>query len=88
MYMTKYDTHASHEAVIIRLRKADGHLRAVIEMIEIGKPCLDIAQQLQAVEKAITNAKRVLIHDHMDHCLDADGWDADRTELKAIAKYL
>lgn len=86
--MSKHHIHASHDALIVRLRRADGHLRAVIEMIAAGKPCLDVAQQLQAVEKAITNAKRVLIHDHMDHCLDADGSDADRTELKAIAKYL
>jgi 2-dehydropantoate 2-reductase len=63
-------------------------LRAVIEMIEAGKPCLEIAQQLQAVEKAVVNAKRALIHDHMDHCLDAEHSPADRAELKAIARYL
>jgi DNA-binding FrmR family transcriptional regulator len=33
------------------------------------KACLDIAQQLRG-EKAITNAKRTLIHDHLDHCLE------------------
>ena len=57
-------------------------------MIEDGKPCLDIAQQLQAVEKAVVNAKRALIHDHMDHCLDEERSPADRDELKAIARYL
>ena len=57
-------------------------------MIEDGKPCLDIAQQLQAVEKAVVNAKRALIHDHMDHCLDDEHSPADRDELKAIARYL
>jgi hypothetical protein NreA len=71
-----------------RLKRADGHLRAVIGMLEDGKPCLDIAQQLQAVEKAVANAKRALIHDHMDHCLDEDHSPADRDELKAIARYL
>ena len=86
--MTEHHIHASHPAVIARLRRADGHLRAVIEMIESGKPCLEIAQQLQAVENAIENAKRVLIHDHMDHCLDAEGSETDRTDLKAIARYL
>ena len=74
--------------MIARLKRADGHLRAVIGMIEEGKPCLEIAQQLQAVEKAVANAKRALIHDHMDHCLDADHAPADRDELKAIARYL
>ncbi|GLO72716.1 metal resistance protein [Phaeobacter inhibens] len=86
--MTKPHVHASHPALIARLKRADGHLRSVIAMIEDGKPCLDIAQQLQAVEKAVVNAKRALIHDHMDHCLDEDHSPADRDELKAIARYL
>ena len=86
--MTKPHVHASHPALIARLKRADGHLRSVIAMIEDGKPCLDIAQQLQAVEKAVVNAKRALIHDHMDHCLDEEHSPADRDELKAIARYL
>ena len=86
--MTKPHVHASHPALIARLKRADGHLRAVIGMIEDGKPCLELAQQLQAVEKAIANAKRAMIHDHMDHCLDEDRSSADSDELKAIARYL
>jgi uncharacterized protein len=86
--MTKPHVHASHPALIARLKRAGGHLRAVIEMIEAGKPCREVAQQLQAVEKAVANAKRALIHDHMDHCLDADHSPADRDELKAISQYL
>jgi len=86
--MTKPHLHATHPALIAPLKRADGHLRAVISMIEDGKPCLEIAQQLQAVEKAVANAKRALIHDHMDHCLDEDHSPADRDELKTIARYL
>lgn len=86
--MTKPQGHASHPALIARLKRAEGHLRAVIEMIETGKPCREVAQQLQAVEKAVANAKRALIHDHMDHCLDADHSPADHDELKAISRYL
>jgi len=86
--MTKPHLHASHPALIARLKRADGHLRAVIEMIEAGKPCLDIAQQLHAVEKAVVNAKRALIHDHMDHCLDTEHSAEDRAALKSIARYL
>ena len=86
--MTKPHVHATHRALVARLKRADGHLRAVIDMIEAGKPCLEIAQQLQAVEKAVVNAKRALIHDHLDHCLDADHSPADRDELKTISRYL
>ena len=69
--MTKpSQTHQSHPEIVKRLKRADGHLRGVIEMIEGGRPCLDIAQQLHAVEKAVGQAKRTLIQDHLDHCLE------------------
>ena len=86
--MSKPHLHATHPALIARLKRADGHLRAVIEMIEAGKPCLEIAQQLHAVEKAVVNAKRALIHDHMDHCFDTEHSEQDRADLKTIARYL
>jgi len=68
--MTDTAIHTTHPAVIKRLRRADGHLRKIIAMIEEGRPCLDIVQQLQAVESAVNAAKKTLIHDHLDHCLD------------------
>jgi DNA-binding FrmR family transcriptional regulator len=86
--------HHSHPDIVNRLRRAEGHLRAIIEMIEAKRPCLDIAQQLHAVEKAVANAKRALIHDHIDHCLEAAIGPASHAErapveeFKAITKYL
>lgn len=56
-------------------------------MIEEGKPCLDLATQLHAVERAVAEAKRALIHDHIDHCL-SDGQAHDMAELKALTKLL
>lgn len=85
--MSKNHTHESHPALVKRLKRADGHLRHVIEMIETGQPCTEIAQQLQAVERAVINAKRVLIHDHIDHCLQADT-DSALDEMKQLAKLL
>jgi uncharacterized protein len=40
------------------------------------------------VEKAVVNAKRALIHDHIDHCLDTEHSEEDRADLKTIARYL
>lgn len=86
--------HQTHPDVIKRLKRAMGHLAGVIEMIEAGRPCLDLAQQLQAVESAIANAKRTLIHDHLDHCLEtmvgavARDQRAPIDEFKQITKYL
>ena len=65
--------HQSHTDILSRLRRAHGHLASVIQMIEAGRPCADLAQQLHAVEKAVGNAKRELIHDHIEHCLEVPG---------------
>ena len=89
-----HDLHASHPAIIKRLRRAEGHLRSVVAMIEAARPCLDIAQQLHAVEKAVAQAKRTLIHDHLDHCLEETIGPLQRDgrgtvdEFRKIAKYL
>ena len=81
--------HTTHPDIIPRLKRAEGHLRSVITMIEAGRPCADLAQQLHAVEAAIAKAKQELIHDHIDHCLDADGDPrAMLAELKQLARYL
>lgn len=86
--------HNTHPDVIKRLRRAGGHLTSVVKMLEDGKPCLDVVQQLQAVEKAITQAKKTLIQDHLDHCLghmvDAHGnaQPNSRQEFRQIIKYL
>lgn len=69
-------------------------MSSVVKMLEDSKPCLDVVQQLQAVEKAITQAKKTLIQDHLDHCLthivdaksrmEPDSLD----EFRQITKYL
>ncbi|WP_227370724.1 metal-sensing transcriptional repressor [Halomonas sp. M20] len=87
-------THQTHPAIIKRLNRARGHLQSVTQMIEDGRPCLDIAQQLHAVEKAIQQAKRTLVQDHIDHCLEealgpqTQAQRAHAEEFKAIARYL
>ena len=79
-----------HAAIAKRLKRANGHLETIIEMIEEGRPCTDIAQQLRAVEGAIENAKKALIHDHLGHSLRASGMkgQAALKDFRAIAKYL
>lgn len=87
-------THSTHPEIVKRLRRAEGHLKKIIEMIEDGRACLDIAQQLQAVESAVCNAKKTLIHDHIDHCLEQAVGSVSREgravvdEFKEITKYL
>ncbi|MDR3372944.1 MAG: metal-sensing transcriptional repressor [Ancalomicrobiaceae bacterium] len=84
-------THASHPEILKRLKRAEGHLKSVVAMVEDGRPCLDIAQQLRAVEAAIGRAKQELIHDHIEHCLspgDSAELKSTLEDLKQLAKYL
>jgi DNA-binding FrmR family transcriptional regulator len=87
-------THASHPEVVKRLKRAAGHLNSIITMLEDERECLEVAQQLLAVEKAIVNAKKILVHEHIDHCLEhavkkgaRNASDTVR-EFKEITKYL
>ncbi len=92
--MTDIDTHLSHPGIVKRLKRAEGHIKRVIAMFGEGRTCVELAQQLYAVEKAIAEAKRQLIHDHVDHCLDAAAHGSDKPpraivkEFKEISRYL
>jgi len=89
--MPKPHVHATHPAIVKRLKRAEGHLRKVISMVEGHRECLDVAQQLHAVEKAISSAKETLVRDHIDHCLDAAAGKSGQHslhEFKQITKYL
>ena len=90
----EHHVHEHHADIAKRLKRAYGHLRSVVEMIESNRSCLDIAQQLYAVEKAINQAKRTLIQDHLDHCLEETVGALPKAqrkpidEFKEITKYL
>jgi uncharacterized protein len=93
-YHATMTTYTSHPDIIKRLKRAEGHLKSIIDMLENDRDCLEIAQQLHAVEKAVTNAKKALVHDHIDHCLEHAVKKGSRNpedtvrEFKEITKYL
>jgi uncharacterized protein len=71
--------------IAARLKRAHGHLAAVIDMLEAARPCLELAQQLHAVEKAIGNAKKQLIKDHINFCMEETS-EAMPREFKSLIK--
>jgi DNA-binding FrmR family transcriptional regulator len=87
-------SHGSNPKIRKGLRQAQGHLESILTMLTEGRSCLDLAQQLQAVESTIRTVKRELIHDHMEHCMAAatakGGMTAEDAvrELKSLTKYL
>ena len=52
-----------------RLARAIGHLESVKKMVEDGRDCSEILIQLAAVRSAINNTGKVILKDHMDHCI-------------------
>ncbi len=89
-----HGVHGTHKDVINRLKRADGHLQTIIGMIEGGRACVDVAQQMHAVIRALEGAKETFIHDHIDHCLEAAMGPTKRVDratigqFKEITKYL
>ena len=85
--MSEKHLHAVHPDIIKRLKRASGHLQNVISMMEEERPCLDIAQQLHAVERAISAAKKLVIHDHLDHCLEVVATAGTGTMRSSVAQF-
>lgn len=87
-------SHANNPEILKRLRRADGHLATVVRMVEEGRDGLAVAQQMQAVIKALEKAKQMLILDHIDHHLGAAAGPLPPevqekiAEFRQITKYL
>ena len=61
--------HENQKAVINRLSRAIGHLEKVKRMVEEGSDCSEVLIQLAAVRSALDNTGKVILKDHMRHCL-------------------
>ena len=61
--------HENQKAVINRLSRAIGHLEKVKRMVEEGHDCPEVLIQLAAVRSALENTGKVILKDHMRHCI-------------------
>ena len=84
--------HENQKAVINRLARAIGHLEKVKRMVEDGADCSEVLVQLAAVRSAIDNTGKVILQDHMRHCMvdavAAGDQEAIEDLCKAIDKYM
>ena len=62
-------THQNTKAVINRLSRAIGHMESVKRMVEEGRDCSEVLVQLSAVKAAINNTAKVILKDHIEHCM-------------------
>ena len=61
--------HENQKAVVNRLARAIGHLEKVKRMVEEGYDCSEVLIQLAAVRSALDNTGKVILQDHMRHCM-------------------
>ena len=71
--------HENQKAVVNRLARAIGHLEKVKRMVEEGYDCTEVLIQLAAVRSALDNTGKVILKDHMRHCV-AEAVSAGDTE--------
>ena len=61
--------HENQKAVINRLARAAGHLEKVKRMVEDGYDCSEVLVQLAAVRSALDNTGKIILQDHLRHCM-------------------
>ena len=61
--------HPQSKAVINRLSRVIGHLEAVKKMAEEGRDCSEILIQISAVRSALNNVGKIILEDHISHCV-------------------
>ncbi len=82
----------STRAIVNRLSRAIGHLESVKKMVENERDCAEILVQLAAVRSAINNTGKVLIKEHLSHCIVEAVESGRRDEIdelnRAIERFL
>ena len=89
---THTHSHEHTKAVINRISRAIGHLEAIKRMVESGRDCSEVLIQLSAVRAAINNTGKIILQDHIEHCI-VDAIEHGDVEViadleKAIDKFI
>ena len=82
--MGHHHPHENTRAVVNRISRVTGHMESIKRMVEEGRDCSEILIQLSAVRAAINNIGRIVLQDHLDHCVV----DAVKTGDKEILEQL
>lgn len=79
-------THQNTKAVLNRLSRAIGHLESIKRMVEDGRDCTEVLVQLSAVKSAINNTGKVILQDHIEHCIVDAVQNGDAKALEELNK--
>ena len=83
---THTHSHEHTKAVLNRLSRAIGHLESIKKMVENGRDCSEVLIQLSAVKSAINNTGKVILQDHIQHCIVDAVQDGDMEALEELNK--
>lgn len=77
-------THTNTKAVVNRLGRAIGHLESIKRMVEDGRDCSEVLIQLAAVRSAINNVGKIVLQDHIEHCIVDAALNGDHEALEEL----
>ena len=77
-------THEHTNEVLHRLSRAIGHLEAVKRMVEEGRDCSQVLIQLSAVKSALNNTGKLMLKDHLNHCVVEAVESGDQEAIQAL----
>lgn len=78
--------HTQTKAVLNRMARLIGHLEAIKRMINDGRDCSEVLIQLSAVNAAIKAVSRIILKDHMEHCIIDAINDGDKQAIENLHK--
>ena len=79
-----HHSHAQTKAVLNRLSRAIGHMESIKRMVEDGRDCSEVLIQLSAVKSAINNTGKIILQDHIEHCIVDAVEHGDREAIKDL----
>ena len=79
-------SHQHTKAVLNRLSRAIGHLESIKRMVEDGRDCSEVLIQLSAVKAAINNTGKIILEDHIEHCIVDAVEHGDREAIAELNK--
>ena len=77
--------HTHTREVVNRLARAIGHLQKVKQMVEDGEDCSQVLVQLAAVKSALNSTGKVILKDHLEHCIVHAVEDCDTEVLTELS---
>lgn len=76
--------HTQTKAVLNRMARLIGHMQSVRRMVEDGRDCSEVLLQLSAVDAALKNVGKIILKDHMEHCIIDAVQNDDREALARL----